>query len=207
MIKKLWGNHINNIHPSVKIEASAIIDKGAKIGANTKIWHWVHICSEARIGKNCSFGQNVFIANKVEIADNVKVQNNVSIYDEVTLESNVFCGPSVVFTNVKNPRSRIRRKEEYKKTLVMNGASLGANSTIICGISIGKHAFVAAGAVVTKDVKSYALVKGIPARQVGWISEFGENIPLPLEGEGSWTCQKMNIKYSLKQSEIFAEKI
>ena len=207
MTNNLEKNHKNNIHPSVIIEASAIIDKGATIGANTKIWHWVHICSEAKIGKNCSFGQNVFISNKVKIGDNVKVQNNVSIYDEVTLESNVFCGPSVVFTNVKNPRSKIRRKKEYKKTLVMNGASLGANCTIICGISIGLHAFIAAGSVVTKDVKSYALVKGIPARQVGWISEFGDNIPLPLKGEGSWTCQKMNIKYSLKQSEIFAEKI
>ena len=207
MINNFEKNDKNNIHPSVITEASAIIDKGATIGANTKIWHWVHICSEAKIGKNCSFGQNVFVANKVKIGDNVKVQNNVSIYDEVTLESNVFCGPSVVFTNVKNPRSKIRRKTEYKKTLVMNGASLGANCTIICGISIGKYAFVAAGTVVTKDVKSYALVKGIPARQVGWISEFGDKIPLPLKGEGSWTCQKMNIKYSLKQSEIFAEKI
>ena len=207
MINNFEKNHNNNIHPSVIIEASAIIDKGATIGANTKIWHWVHICSEAKIGKNCSFGQNVFISNKVKIGDNVKVQNNVSIYDEVTLESNVFCGPSVVFTNVKNPRSKIRRKKEYKKTLVMNGASLGANCTIICGISIGENAFVGAGSVVTRNVKSYALVKGIPARQVGWISEFGEKIPLPLKGEGSWTCQKMNIKYSLKQSEIFAEKI
>ena len=207
MINNLRGDHKNNIHPSVILDPSAIIDEGAKIGANTKIWHWVHICSEAKIGKNCSFGQNVFIANKVKIGDNVKVQNNVSIYDDVTLQSNVFCGPSVVFTNVINPRSKIRRKKEYKKTLVMNGASLGANCTIICGVSIGKHAFVAAGAVVTKDVKSYSLVKGIPARQVGWISEFGDNIPLPLEGKGSWTCKKMNIKYSLKQSEIFAEKI
>ena len=207
MINNWGGDHKNNIHPSVILDPSAIIDEGATIGANTKIWHWVHICSEANIGKNCSFGQNVFIANKVKIGDNVKVQNNVSIYDDVTLQSNVFCGPSVVFTNVINPRSNIRRKKEYKKTLVMNGASLGANCTIICGVSIGKHAFVAAGAVVTKDVKSYSLVKGIPARQVGWISEFGDNIPLPLEGEGSWTCKKMNIKYSLKQSEIFAEKI
>ena len=207
MINNLRGDHKNNIHPSVILDPSAIIDEGATIGANTKIWHWVHICSEAKIGKNCSFGQNVFIANKVKIGDNVKVQNNVSIYDDVTLQSNVFCGPSVVFTNVKNPRSKIRRKNEYKKTLVMNGASLGANCTIICGVSIGKHAFVAAGAVVTKDVKSYSLVKGIPARQVGWISEFGDNIPLPLDGKGSWTCKKMNIKYSFKQSEIFAEKI
>ena len=207
MINNFEKNHKNNIHPSVIIEDSAIVDKGATIGANTKIWHWVHICSGAKVGKKCSFGQNVFISNKVKIGDNVKVPNNVSIYDQVTIQSNVFCGPSVVFTNVKNPRSKIIRKKEYKKTLVMNGATLGANCTIICGVSIGKNAFIAAGAVVTRDVKSYALVKGIPARQVGWISEFGDKIPLPLEGKGSWTCKKMNIKYSLKQSEIFAEKI
>ena len=197
----------NLIHPSVVVQPSAIIDKGAMIGANTKIWHWVHICSEAKIGKNCSFGQNVFVANKVKIGNNVKVQNNVSIFDNVTIQDNVFCGPSVVFTNVKNPRSSIPRKNEYKNTLVKKGVSLGANSTIICGISIGENAFVAAGAVVTKNVKAYALVMGVPARQVGWISEFGDSIPLPLEGNGTWTCQKMNIKYSLKQSEIFAKKI
>ena len=197
----------NYIHPTVLVESSALIDKGATIGENTKIWHWVHVCSEAKIGKNCSFGQNVFVGNKVKIGNNVKVQNNVSIFDNVTIQDNVFCGPSVVFTNVKNPRSSIPRKNEYKNTLVKKGVSLGANSTIICGISIGENAFVAAGAVVTKNVKAYALVMGVPARQVGWISEFGDSIPLPLEGNGTWTCQKMNIKYSLKQSEIFAEKI
>ncbi len=197
----------NYIHPTVLVESSALIDKGATIGENTKIWHWVHVCSEAKIGKNCSFGQNVFVGNKVKIGNNVKVQNNVSIFDNVTIQDNVFCGPSVVFTNVKNPRSSIPRKNEYKNTLVKKGASLGANSTIICGISIGENAFVAAGAVVTKNVKAYALVMGVPARQVGWISEFGDSIPLPLEGNGTWTCQKMNIKYSLKQSEMFAEKI
>ena len=197
----------NYIHPTVLVESSALIDKGATIGENTKIWHWVHVCSEAKIGKNCSFGQNVFVGNKVKIGNNVKVQNNVSIFDNVTIQDNVFCGPSVVFTNVKNPRSSIPRKNEYKNTLVKKGVSLGANSTIICGISIGENAFVAAGAVVTKNVKAYALVMGVPARQVGWISEFGDSIPLPLEGNGSWTCQKMNIKYSLKQSEIFAKKI
>jgi len=197
----------NYIHPTVLVESSALIDKGATIGENTKIWHWVHVCSEAKIGKNCSFGQNVFVGNKVKIGNNVKVQNNVSIFDNVTIQDNVFCGPSVVFTNVKNPRSSIPRKNEYKNTLVKKGVSLGANSTIICGISIGENAFVAAGAVVTKNVKAYALVMGVPARQVGWISEFGDSIPLPLEGNGTWTCQKMNIKYSLKQSEIFAKKI
>ena len=135
------------------------------------------------------------------------MQNNVSIYDNVTLQNDVFCGPSMVFTNVKNPRSKIKRKNEYKKTLVKNGASLGANSTIICGVSIGENAFIAAGAVVTKDVKSYALVKGVPAEQFGWVSEFGEKIPLPLNGYGTWICPKMNIKYSLKGSELFAEKL
>ena len=195
------------VHPSVQIESSAIIDKGATIGENTTIWHWVHICSEAIIGKNCSFGQNVFVSNKVRIGNNVKVQNNVSIYDNITLQDDVFCGPSMVFTNVINPRSKIKRKQEYKNTLVKKGASLGANCTIICGITIGENAFIAAGAVVTKNVSSYALVKGIPAKQVGWISEYGENIPLPLSGFGIWICQKMNIKYSLKESEIFAEKL
>ena len=195
------------IHPTAQIDSSAIVDEGAKIGANTKIWHWVHVCAKAVIGENCTFGQNVFVANNVKIGDNVKVQNNVSIYDNVTLENNVFCGPSMVFTNVKNPRSKIERKTEYKNTLIKKGASLGANSTIICGIYIGENAFVAAGAVVTKNVKSYALVKGVPAKQVGWISEFGENIPLPLDGFGSWTCKKMNIKYSLEGSELFADKL
>ena len=197
----------HNINSNIIVEPSAIVDKGAIIGPNTRIWHWVHICSGAKIGANCSFGQNVFIANKVEIGNNVKVQNNVSIYDNVTLQDDVFCGPSVVFTNVLNPRSKIQRKNEYKDTLVMKGVSLGANSTIICGIFINEYAFVAAGAVVTKDVKSYALVKGVPAKQVGWISKYGEKIPLPLEGDDSWVCKKMNIKYSLKQSEMFAEKI
>ena len=197
----------SRVHPSVQIDSSAIVDEGAKIGANTKIWHWVHICSKAVIGENCSFGQNVYVANNVTIGDNVKVQNNVSIYENVSLENDVFCGPSMVFTNVINPRSKIERKNEYKKTLIKKGASLGANSTIICGIYIGENAFVAAGAVVTKNVKSFALVKGVPAKQVGWISEFGENIPLPLDGCGSWICKKMNIKYSLKDSELFADKL
>ncbi len=195
------------IHPSVFSEPSAIIDKGATIGSNTKIWHWVHISAGAIIGENCSFGQNVFISNKVIIGNNVKVQNNVSIYDNVTLQDDVFCGPSMVFTNVINPRSKIKRKSEYKKTLVMKGATLGANCTIICGVSIGENAFVAAGAVITKNIKPYALVKGVPGKQVSWISEYGENIPLPLKGCGSWTCQKMNVKYSLKGTELLAQKL
>ena len=207
MIHELNKNFELGIHPTAQIESSAIIDRGATIGAKTKIWHWVHICSKAVIGENCSFGQNVYIANNVKVGNNVKVQNNVSIYDNVILENDVFCGPSVVFTNVKNPRSKIDRKNEYKETVVKKGASLGANSTIICGIFIGENAFVAGGAVVTKNVKSYALVKGVPAKQVGWISEFGENIPLPLNGFGTWICKKMNIKYSLKGSELFADKL
>ncbi len=207
MIYELNEKFAYGVHPSAQIHNSAIVDNGAKIGANTKIWHWVHISSKAVIGENCSFGQNVYIANNVMIGNNVKVQNNVSIYDYVTLENDVFCGPSMVFTNVINPRSKIDRKKEYKKTLIKKGASLGANCTIICGIIIGENAFIAAGAVVTKNVKPYALVKGVPAKQVGWISEFGENIPLPLKGFGSWLCKKMNIKYSLKESELFADKI
>ena len=207
MIYELNDKFKSSIHPSAYIESTAIVDNGATIGANTKIWHWVHICSKAVIGNNCSFGQNVYIANNVKIGNNVKVQNNVSIYDNVTLENDVFCGPSMVFTNVINPRSKIERKNEYKKTLIKKGASLGANSTIICGVFIGENAFVAAGAVVTKNVKSYALVKGVPAKQVGWISEYGDNIPLPLNGFGSWECKKMNIKYSLKGSELFADKL
>ena len=207
MIHKSNKNFESGIHPSVQIESSAIVDEGATIGAYTKIWHWVHICSKATIGKNCSFGQNVYVANNVKIGNNVKVQNNVSIYDNVILENDVFCGPSMVFTNVKNPRSKIERKNEYKETLIKKGASLGANSTIICGIFVGENAFVAAGAVVTKNVKSYALVKGVPAKQVGWISEFGENIPLPLNGFGTWECKKMNIKYSLKGSDLFASNL
>tara|TARA_B100001248_G_C27372096_1_gene452201 strand:+ start:189 stop:818 length:630 start_codon:yes stop_codon:yes gene_type:complete len=195
------------VHKSVIIDSSAIVEKGASIGANTKIWHWVHICSGAKIGKNCSFGQNVFVANKVKIGNNVKVQNNVSIYDNVTLEDNVFCGPSMVFTNVINPRSKIERKAEYKKTLVKSGATLGANSTVICGLTIGENAFVAAGAVVTKNVKPYALVKGVPAKQYGWISEYGEKIPLPIKGSGTWICQRTNVKYYLKETEIFIEKL
>ena len=163
--------------------------------------------SSCNIGEGCNIGQNVVVSPNVTLGNNVKVQNNVSIYTGVVCEDDVFLGPSMVFTNITNPRSAIVRRGSYEKTIVSKGASIGANATIICGNNIGAFALIGAGAVVTKDVKSYSLVKGIPARQVGWISEFGDNIPLPLEGEGSWTCKKMNIKYSLKQSEIFAEKI
>lgn len=153
---------------------TAIIDDGAQIGAGTRVWHWVHICgNNVTIGENCSLGQNVFVGNNVQIGNRVKIQNNVSVYDQVILEDDVFCGPSMVFTNVINPRSAIERKNEYKTTHVKKGASIGANATIICGNTIGEYAFIAAGAVVTKDVPAYALMAGVPAKQIGWISESG----------------------------------
>ena len=154
------------------IHPTAIIDKGASIGSGVRIWHWSHICGTAKIGEDSSLGQNVYVGNNVTIGNRVKIQNNVSVYDCVTLEDDVFCGPSVVFTNVINPRSEIPRKNEYKRTMIMRGATLGANSTIVCGIVINSYAFVAAGAVVTKDVRPYALVKGVPAKQCGWMSKF-----------------------------------
>lgn len=184
------------------IHESAIVDEGAEIGDNCRIWHWVHVCSGARIGAGCSLGQNVFIGSRAVIGDNVKVQNNVSIYDDVTLESDVFCGPSMVFTNVYNPRSAIPRKEEYRKTLVKRGATLGANSTIVCGVEIGVYAFVAAGAVVTKDVADFALVAGVPAKQVGWMSEYGEQLDLPLEGFAESVCPNTGKRYVLKGSRL-----
>lgn len=165
-----------------EVHETAIIDEGASIGKQTKVWHWVHICGGAKIGEKCSFGQNVYIANDVDIGNNVKVQNNVSIYDSVTLEDDVFCGPSMVFTNVINPRSSIERKDEYKKTLVKKGASIGANATIICGVTLGEFSFVAAGSVVTKDVEPFALVAGVPARQIGWVDEGGKTVSEPPSG-------------------------
>jgi UDP-2-acetamido-3-amino-2,3-dideoxy-glucuronate N-acetyltransferase len=146
---------------------SAIIDEGATIGVGTRIWHWVHVCARAQIGANCSLGQNVFVGNNVTIGSNVKVQNNVSIYDNVTLEDDVFCGPSMVFTNVHNPRSQFPRRDEYRPTLVKRGATLGANCTIVCGVVVGAYAFVGAGAVITRDVPDFALMLGVPARQAG----------------------------------------
>lgn len=159
---------------------TAVIDDGAHIGANTKIWHWVHVCSGARIGQNCSLGQGVFVASDVVIGNNVKIQNNVSVYNGVTLEDDVFCGPSAVFTNVRNPRSAINRKSEYISTTIKRGVTLGANCTVVCGVIIGENAFIAAGAVVSRDVKAYALMAGVPARQLGWISSHGERLNLPL---------------------------
>lgn len=177
--------------------SSSIIDEGAQIGEGSRVWHFVHVCGGARIGKGVSLGQNVFVGNQVVIGDNCKVQNNVSVYDNVTLEEGVFCGPSMVFTNVYNPRSLIERKDQYRDTLVKKGATLGANCTIVCGVTIGEFAFVGAGAVVNKDVPAYALMVGVPARQIGWMSEFGEQLALPVTGEGEVACRHTNARYFL----------
>ena len=186
---------------------TSIIDPGAIIGKNTKIWHWTHICGGARIGSDCSLGQNVFVGNKVKIGDNSKIQNNVSIFDNVILEKNVFCGPSMVFTNVYNPRAEISRKDEYRTTKVMQGSTLGANCTIICGVNIGKYAFIGAGAVINKDVSNFALMVGVPAKQIGWMSKFGEKIELPLNGKGIWKCKKTGEIYTLKGKQMFLNEI
>lgn len=177
--------------------ASAIVDDGAQIGAGSRIWHFVHVCGGAKIGQGVSLGQNVFVGNKVTIGDHCKVQNNVSVYDNVTLEEGVFCGPSMVFTNVYNPRSLIERKSEYRNTLVKKGATLGANCTIVCGVTIGEYAFIGAGAVINKDVPAYALMVGVPAKQIGWMSEFGEQLDLPLEGKAQTHCLHTNALYTL----------
>jgi UDP-2-acetamido-3-amino-2,3-dideoxy-glucuronate N-acetyltransferase len=176
---------------------SAIIDEGAQIAAGTRVWHFVHISPKARIGERCSLGQNVYVGNDVVIGNNVKIQNNVSVYDAVTLEDDVFCGPSMVFTNVYNPRSAVTRKDEYRTTLVKRGATLGANCTIVCGVTVGEYAFVAAGAVVNRDVPAFALMAGVPARQIGWMSKFGERIDLPLSGSGVWKCPNTSDSYVL----------
>ncbi|AZW28846.1 transferase hexapeptide repeat protein [Bordetella bronchiseptica GA96-01] len=185
---------MTTIHPT------AIVDEGARIGANSRIWHWVHICGGAEIGAGCSLGQNVFVGNRVRIGDRVKIQNNVSVYDNVFLEDDVFCGPSMVFTNVYNPRAAIERKNEYRDTLVRQGATLGANCTIVCGATVGRYAFVGAGAVVNKDVPDFALVVGVPARQIGWMSRHGEQLDLPLAGNGQARCPHTGDLYILENS-------
>lgn len=190
------------INININIHPTAIVDDGAQIGEGSRVWHWVHVCGGARIGKGVSLGQNVFVGNKVVIGDNCKIQNNVSVYDNVTIEEGVFCGPSMVFTNVYNPRSLIERKSEYRNTLVKKGATLGANCTIVCGTTIGEFAFIGAGAVVNKDVKSYALMVGVPAKQVGWMSEYGEQVPLPIQGEGQYTCPHTEHVYILSQDQL-----
>ena len=176
---------------------SAIVDEGAQIGEGSRVWHFVHVCAGARIGKNVSLGQNVFVGNKAVIGDRCKVQNNVSVYDNVTLEEGVFCGPSMVFTNVYNPRGLIERKDQYRDTLVKRGATLGANCTIVCGVTIGAYAFVGAGAVVNKDVADYALIVGLPGIQRGWMSAYGEQLQLPLTGNASVTCPHTGDVYTL----------
>lgn len=190
------------VHPQATVHATAIVDEGAQVGAGTRIWHWVHVCAGARIGERCSLGQNVFVGNRVAIGDNCKIQNNVSVYDNVTLEADVFCGPSMVFTNVYNPRSAVSRRDEYRDTLVRRGATLGANCTIVCGVTVGEYSFVAAGAVVNRSVRPYALMAGVPARQIGWMSRFGERIPLPLSGAGEHTCPHLGHRYTLRGDEL-----
>jgi UDP-2-acetamido-3-amino-2,3-dideoxy-glucuronate N-acetyltransferase len=186
----------------ITIHSSAVVDEGAQIGEGSRVWHFTHVCAGARIGKGVSLGQNVFVGNKVSIGDRCKIQNNVSIYDNVMLEDGVFCGPSMVFTNVYNPRALIERKNEYRNTVVRKGATLGANCTIVCGCTIGEYAFIGAGSVVNKNVKPYALMVGVPAKHIGWMSEFGEQIPLPLEGGGEYTCPHSNQKYRLSNAQL-----
>ena len=187
---------------NIEIHPTAIIDEGADVGDFTKVWHWSHICSGAVIGNNCSIGQNVFISGNAIIGNNVKIQNNVSVYDDVIIGDDVFCGPSMVFTNVKNPRSEISRKKEYKKTYVKKGVTLGANCTIVCGIEIGEYAFIGAGALINKNIKPFALVLGVPGIQKGWMSAFGERINFELNGCDNWICPETGDKYQLKNGEL-----
>ena len=187
------------------IHPTAIVDDGAQIGAGSRVWHWAHVCGGARIGNGVSLGQNVFVGNKVVIGNQCKVQNNVSVYDNVTLEDGVFCGPSMVFTNVYNPRALVERKDEYRNTLVKRGATLGANCTIVCGVRVGEYAFIGAGTVVNKDVPAYALMVGVPAKQIGWMSEYGEKLDLPLTGDGMATCPHTGKTYMLKADQVTTE--
>ncbi len=193
---------MNSLLLGCKVHETAIIDAGAQIGQGTRIWHWVHICGGARIGEHCSFGQNVYIGNDVYIGNNCKIQNNVSIYDAVVLEDDVFCGPSMVFTNVYNPRAAVSRKDEYRRTLVKRGATIGANATIVCGVTLGEYAFIAAGAVITRDVKPYALMVGVPARHIGWMSQYGRRLNLPLEGDGVAACPATGVRYERHQGTL-----
>lgn len=186
---------------------SAIVDDGAQIGEGSRVWHFVHVCRGAKIGKGVSLGQNVFVGNKVVIGDRCKVQNNVSVYDNVTLEEGVFCGPSMVFTNVYNPRGLIERKDQYRDTLVKRGATLGANCTIVCGVTIGAYAFIGAGAVVNKDVPDFALVVGVPGRQCGWMSAYGTRLDMPLSGDASVTCSHTGDLYSLAGSVVTRKEV
>lgn len=185
-----------------QVHETAIVDEGAQIGQGCRIWHWTHISGGAHIGEQCSFGQNVFVGNRVRIGNRVKIQNNVSVYDNVTLEDDVFCGPSMVFTNVYNPRSAIERKSEYRDTLVKCGATLGANCTIVCGVTIGEYAFVGAGAVINRNVPAFALMAGVPARQIGWMSCYGEKLNLPVDGAGETVCPHTGDRYHLEAGQL-----
>lgn len=180
------------------VHETAIVDVGAQIGADSRVWHWAHVCAGAKIGVGVSLGQNVFVGNKVVIGDRCKIQNNVSVYDNVILEEGVFCGPSMVFTNVYNPRALIERKAEYRDTLVKKGATLGANCTIVCGVTIGEYAFIGAGTVVNKEVKPFALMVGVPAKQIGWMSAYGEKLDLPLYGQATTVCPFTQETYVLE---------
>ena len=198
---RAWRFHWS-IEMAVTVHPTAIVDDGAVIGDGSRVWHWVHISGGARIGARCSFGQNVFVGTRGVIGDNCKIQNNVSIYDNVTLEDDVFCGPSMVFTNVYNPRAAVTRKDEYRDTIVRTGATLGANCTIVCGVTIGAFAFVGAGAVIQRDVPPYALMVGVPARQIGWMSEHGERLALPLTGDGETTDPATGASYQLRSGQV-----
>jgi len=190
-------------YKDIFIHETSFLDENVVIGKGTKIWHFSHILKDCKIGSNCSFGQNVVVGPNVIVGNKVKIQNNVSVYEGVTLEDGVFCGPSCVFTNVHNPRSEIERKHEYRKTLVKSGATLGANCTIVCGSTIGKFSFIGAGAVISKDVPDYALMVGVPGKQIGWMSEYGEKLDLPLTGNAKTICKHTNQVYELKDNKVF----
>ena len=192
-----------NNYEDVFVHETSFIDENVIVGEGTKIWHFSHILKDCKIGKDCSFGQNVVVGPNVIVGNYVKIQNNVSVYEGVTLEDGVFCGPSCVFTNVHNPRSKIVRKNEYRKTLVQKGVTLGANCTIVCGVTLGKFSFIGAGAVISKDVPNYALMVGVPAKQVGWMSEYGEKLDLPLKGYAETICKHTNQVYELKDNKVF----
>ena len=192
---------MNPPSPAYFAHPTAVVDPGARIGAETKIWHFCHIGPTAVIGARCSFGQNVYVG-RARIGNGVKIQNNVSVYDEVELEDGVFCGPSMVFTNVINPRAGISRKSQYRKTLVRKGATIGANATILCGVTLGEHCFIGAGGVVCRDVKPFALMVGVPARQVGWMSIHGDKLNLPLHGDGEAVCPVTGTRYRLSGGEL-----